>query len=73
MNEKDAYIRKLAEAAGFWGVDVWWKDSIPKFRKLLVDFTLTLDDVCLHKNTEMTDYGLWCRDCLEFVSRKDVK
>ena len=28
----DEEIRKYAEEAGFWGVDLWWRGVIPKFR-----------------------------------------
>lgn len=31
----DDEIRKTAERAGFWGVDAWWVDSIPRFRSFL--------------------------------------
>ena len=31
----DEEIRRLAKEAGFWGVDGWWDDAIPRFRKMM--------------------------------------
>ena len=35
INISDDQIKEMARDAGFWGVDIWWKDVIPKFRLFL--------------------------------------
>jgi len=35
MKLTDSEIKQLATDAGFWGVETWWDQSIPRFRKML--------------------------------------
>ena len=35
MKISDSEIREMAKEAGFWGVNIWWKDAIPRFRRFL--------------------------------------
>ena len=31
----DDEIKSLAEAAGFWGVEAWWVQNLPRFRAMI--------------------------------------
>ncbi|MDP2704984.1 MAG: hypothetical protein Q8O71_01135 [bacterium] len=35
MEISDNKIRELADESGFWGVDFWWYEKLPCFRKFL--------------------------------------
>lgn len=49
----DKEIRDIAETAGFYGVDSWWKSAIPMFQKIIKD--ITKREAKVDKITDLTE------------------
>ena len=45
MKLTDDEVRKMAEEAGFYAVDFWWRYNVPNFRKFLKNVARRLPEM----------------------------
>ena len=71
MKLTDAEVRAIAKAAGFWGVDTWWKQSIPQFRAVLAQGMKEERERCAKVCDELERTGIPFRGHLINVAHAD--